>query len=73
MLRLVIDCMKIVVGKLILFLRSPVWVTTGFAARYAGPWGTNFNCKTRNLYEVCSLTRIDSPEQIEGFKNDPIA
>ncbi|KPI40796.1 putative sterigmatocystin biosynthesis monooxygenase stcW [Cyphellophora attinorum] len=30
------------VKKLIPFLRSPVWVTTGFGAKYAGPGGTNF-------------------------------
>jgi cation diffusion facilitator CzcD-associated flavoprotein CzcO len=27
------------------FLRSPVWVTTGFGAKFAGPGGTNFKCK----------------------------
>lgn len=30
------------VGKLFAFLRSPVWITTGFGAKYAGPGGTNF-------------------------------
>lgn len=30
------------VGKLTAFLRSPVWITTGFGAKYAGPGGTNF-------------------------------
>ena len=30
------------VGKLYAFLRSAVWVTTGFGAKYAGPGGTNF-------------------------------
>jgi hypothetical protein len=34
-----------VVGKLIPFLRSSVWITTGFGAKYAGPGGTNFECK----------------------------
>lgn len=34
-----------VVGKLIPFLRSSVWITTGFGAKYAGPGGTNFKCK----------------------------
>jgi hypothetical protein len=31
--------------KLYAFLRSPVWITTGFGAKYAGPGGTNFNCQ----------------------------
>ena len=43
LLFLLID-MFIVVGKLIPFLRSPVWVTTGFGAKFAGPGGTNFEC-----------------------------
>jgi cation diffusion facilitator CzcD-associated flavoprotein CzcO len=30
------------VKKLTAFLRSPVWVTTGFGAKHAGPGGTNF-------------------------------
>ncbi|PKY06945.1 FAD/NAD(P)-binding domain-containing protein [Aspergillus campestris IBT 28561] len=29
--------------KLIPFLRSPVWITTGYAAKMAGPNGTNFS------------------------------
>ncbi len=36
---------KTVVGKLIPFLRSSVWITTGFGAKFAGPGGTNFDCK----------------------------
>ncbi|RFU26023.1 hypothetical protein B7463_g10312, partial [Scytalidium lignicola] len=47
-----------VVGKLIPFLRSPVWVTTGFGAKYAAPGGTNFEY---------------SKEQIETFQKDPAA
>lgn len=35
---------NLVVGKLIPFLRSSVWITTGFGAKYAGPGGTNFKC-----------------------------
>lgn len=31
------------VQKLIAFLRSPVWVTTGFGAKHAAPGGTNFD------------------------------
>jgi hypothetical protein len=64
---------SIVVGKLIPFLRSSVWVTTGFAAKYAGLGGSNFNCKTQRQPEDRILTQADSPEQIEGFKKDPEA
>ncbi|KIX08875.1 uncharacterized protein Z518_03532 [Rhinocladiella mackenziei CBS 650.93] len=36
--------MLIIVAKnVVSFLRSPVWVTTGFGAKYAGPNGTNFH------------------------------
>lgn len=35
-----------VVKKLIPFLRSPVWITTGFGARYSGPGGSNFECES---------------------------
>jgi len=44
------------VGKLYAFLRSPVWITTGFGAKYAGPGGTNFE------YDA---------EQIQKWKDDP--
>ena len=44
------------VGKLIPFLRSPVWITTGFGAKFAGPGGTNFQY---------------SKEQIDEFIKDP--
>ena len=45
-----------IVKKLIPFLRSPVWVTTGLGAQYAGPNGTNFQY---------------SEEQKAGFNDDP--
>lgn len=34
----------LVVAKLIAFLRSPTWITTGFGAKFSGPGGTNFIC-----------------------------
>lgn len=33
------------VKKLVPFLRSPVWITAGFGAKYAAPGGVNFQCK----------------------------
>ncbi|KAJ9501902.1 hypothetical protein H2202_002864 [Exophiala xenobiotica] len=47
-----------VAKKVIPFLRSPVWITTGFGAKYAGPNGTNFEY---------------SEEQKKLFENDPEA
>lgn len=44
------------VGKMFAFLRSPVWITTGFGAKYAGPGGTNFQY---------------SAEQIKEFQDNP--
>ena len=32
------------VKKLIPYLRSPVWITAGFGAKYAAPGGVNFQC-----------------------------
>jgi cation diffusion facilitator CzcD-associated flavoprotein CzcO len=33
------------VGKLFPYLRSPVWITAGFGAKYAAPGGVNFECR----------------------------
>ncbi|KAH6664823.1 cyclohexanone monooxygenase [Halenospora varia] len=52
----VIPNIQPIVGKLLPFLRSPVWITTGFGAKYAGPGGTNF-----------AYTK----EQIEEFQENP--
>jgi cation diffusion facilitator CzcD-associated flavoprotein CzcO len=27
------------------FIRSPTWITAGFAQKFAGPGGTNFECE----------------------------
>jgi cation diffusion facilitator CzcD-associated flavoprotein CzcO len=32
------------VKKLIPYLRSPIWITAGFGAKYAAPGGVNFQC-----------------------------
>ncbi|KAH8703712.1 cyclohexanone monooxygenase [Talaromyces proteolyticus] len=44
------------VKHLVAFLRSPVWITSGFASKYAGPGGSNFKY---------------SSEQMKKFENDP--
>lgn len=45
-----------IVGKLYTFSRSPVWITTGFGARHAGPGGTNFKY---------------SEDQLKAFEDKP--
>jgi cation diffusion facilitator CzcD-associated flavoprotein CzcO len=52
----VIPNIQATVGKLYAFLRSPVWITTGFGAKYAGPGGTNFDY---------------SEEQMQKWREDP--
>ncbi|KFY41588.1 hypothetical protein V495_04857 [Pseudogymnoascus sp. VKM F-4514 (FW-929)] len=37
------------VKNMIAFLRSPVWVTTGFGAKHAAPGGTNFQYSTEDI------------------------
>ncbi|KAL4783776.1 FAD/NAD(P)-binding domain-containing protein [Aspergillus varians] len=46
------------VGKLVAFIRSPTWITTGFAAKHAAPGGTNF---------------AYTEEQKKTFAEDPVA
>ena len=58
------------VGRLFAFLRSPVWITTGFGAKYAGPGGTNFNCEYFRPEHVQPLMIADSKEQIAEFNAD---
>ena len=33
------------VRKLFPYLRSPVWITAGFGAKFAAPGGENFKCE----------------------------
>jgi hypothetical protein len=67
--------LSVVVGKLIPFLRSSVWITTGFGGKYAGPGGTNFECECsiQENHFICPNKPPDSQEQIENFKRDPAA
>lgn len=41
----VIPCIAPDVAQLYTWIRSPTWITAGFAQKYAGPGGTNFECK----------------------------
>lgn len=45
------------VSKLYCWVRSPTWITAGFAQKYAGPDGNNFECPfpppTWALWHTC--------------------
>ena len=47
----IVPSIQPIVGKLYPFLRSPVWITTGFGAKFAGPGGTNFKYSDEQLKE----------------------
>ena len=47
----IIPSIQPIVNKLLPFLRSPVWITTGFGAKYAGPGGTNFDYPREQIAE----------------------
>jgi cation diffusion facilitator CzcD-associated flavoprotein CzcO len=42
----VIPQLQPVVEKLYTWIRSPIWITPGFASKYAGVDGGNFECKS---------------------------
>ena len=46
------------VKKLVPFLRSPVWITAGFGAKYAAPGGVNFNCAYRLMPDLKTLLAV---------------
>ena len=53
------------VGQLYAFLRSPVWITTGFGAKYAGPGGTNFAYSKEQIDDF-----VNNPDQHERYSRD---
>lgn len=60
------------VKELITFIRTPTWITAGFAQSKAGPGGSNFKCESLSciryfLINMCSV----SQEQKDEFRNDP--
>jgi hypothetical protein len=48
------------VSKLYTWVRSPTWVTAGFAQKFAGPDGGNFNCKLgwKNLSKCVIVLKL---------------
>lgn len=59
------------------FIRSPIWVTPAFASQYAGPDGSNFECKLRFCStQTCSILKyilasVDTDKQMAGFEGSP--
>jgi hypothetical protein len=54
------------VKKLIPYLRSPIWITAGFGAKYAAPGGVNFQCTyiSRPRYRLADLIcRLRGPKR----------
>ncbi|KAG8428476.1 hypothetical protein J3459_003898 [Metarhizium acridum] len=63
------------VKKLITFIRTPTWITAGFAQSKAGPGGSNFSCivpqQTISIHSL-NLGTV-SEEQKQTFRTDPEA
>jgi cation diffusion facilitator CzcD-associated flavoprotein CzcO len=53
------------VKQLIAYLRSPVWVTTGFGAKHAGPGGTNFEYSQEQIQKWKA-----NPEEYEKYSRE---
>jgi cation diffusion facilitator CzcD-associated flavoprotein CzcO len=48
------------VSKLYTWVRSPTWITAGFAQKYAGKDGANLECKREVSHKMMRM--CDSPE-----------
>jgi hypothetical protein len=59
------------VSKLYTWVRSPTWITAGFAQKYAGPNGGNFRCEF-SLFDMITPTDclLDTEQQQQGFATD---
>jgi cation diffusion facilitator CzcD-associated flavoprotein CzcO len=54
------------------WVRSPIWITAGFAQTWAGKNGANFRCKYINTANAPpQLTPIDSEEQLKFLQDNP--
>jgi hypothetical protein len=61
------------VGELITFIRTPTWITPGYAQDKAGPGGSNFESKRSiDLFTTKQLMFAPaSSEQRDLFRKDP--
>ncbi len=65
--------MRIEVKELVTFIRTPTWITAGFAQSKAGPEGANFECMISHLLPTKQLfiNSTDTEEQKNVFRKDP--
>ena len=53
-------------------MRSSTWITAGFAQKYAGENGANFNCEYLTTHpSIKTYVSTDTEEQKETFKKNP--
>lgn len=59
------------VKKLITYLRSPVWITAGFGAKYAAPGGVNFDYsdEQKNTFRTDTTALDQYCRDVEGELN----
>lgn len=66
------------VAKLYTWIRSPTWMTAGFAQKFAGPNGANFECQYFSRIELGSILPeahfffADTEKQKALMRDDPI-
>ena len=59
--------------NLVTFIRSPTWITAGYAQSKAGPGGSNFECRLLPNQTVAKyLTVAVSDDQKKHFREDDI-
>lgn len=62
------------VAKLYTWIRSPTWMTAGFAQKFAGPNGSNFDCEflsEEKLQIQYAHVCVDTEEQKKIMAEDP--
>ncbi|EGC46868.1 flavin-binding monooxygenase [Histoplasma capsulatum var. duboisii H88] len=67
-------------SRLYTWVRNPMWITAGFAQKFAGPDGGNFQCllalehcfhSSKSLLQLLTMALLDSEEQKEEWRRDP--
>lgn len=68
-------------SRLYTWVRNPMWITAGFAQKFAGPDGGNFQCllalehcfhsSKKSLLQLLTMALLDSEEQKEEWRRDP--
>jgi cation diffusion facilitator CzcD-associated flavoprotein CzcO len=62
------------VGHLYTWIRSPTWITAGFAQDWAGPDGANFECEliTQCYAGASTDSMADTQERRRQFEQEPL-